>query len=159
MVILENVGQLKPNVVEGILRDSLADPSLKVLDVVDPEGLGGLNDGFASDLKKIVVTVEKGGEQKKIHLVVKASLASGESWMSVLFGGFMFLKESFWYSTALPLSLFHVHFHRYSTALPELLKLVNQTQRDALIEMMPVVHHASCNYQVGFFQMLWLACF
>ena len=101
MVILENVGQLKPNVVEGILRDSLADPSLKVLDVVDPEGLGGLNDGFASDLKKIVVTVEKGGEQKKIHLVVKASLASGESWMSVLFGGFMFLKESFWYSTAL----------------------------------------------------------
>jgi len=131
MVILENVGQLKPNVVEGILRDSLADPSLNVLDVVDPEGLGGLNDGFASDLKKIVVTVEKGGEQKKIHLVVKASLASGESWMSVLFGGFMFLKESFW----------------YSTALPELLKLVNQTQRDALIEMMPVVHHASCNYQ------------
>ena len=143
MVILENVGQLKPNVVEGILRDSLADPSLKVLDVVDPEGLGGLNDGFASDLKKIVVTVEKGGEEKKIHLVVKASLASGESWMSVLFGGFMFLKESFW----------------YSTALPELLKLVNQTQRDALVEMMPVVHHASCNYQVGFFQMLWLACF
>ena len=133
MVILENVSQLKPNVVEGILRDSLADPSLRVLDVLDPEGLGGLNDGYASDLKKIVVTVEGGGgEQKKIHLVVKASLASAESWISVLFGGFLFFKESFW----------------YSSAFPELLKLVKPSQREALLEMMPVVHHASCNYQV-----------
>ena len=135
MVILENVSQLKPNVIEGILRDSLADPSLRVLDVLDPEGLGGLNDGYASELKKIVVTVEgggAGGDQKKIHLVVKASLASAESWMSVLFGGFLFLKESFW----------------YSNAFPELLKLVNPSQREALVEMMPVVRHASCNYQV-----------
>ena len=133
MVILENVSQLKPNVVEGILRDSLADPSLRVLDVLDPEGLGGLNDGYASDLKKIVVTVEEGGgEQKKIHLVVKAALASGESWISVLFGGFLFFKESFW----------------YSSAFPELLKLVKPSQREALLEMMPLVHHASCNYQV-----------
>ena len=133
-MILEKVKQLKPDVVEKILRDSLGDSSLKVLDVLDPEGLGGLNDGFASDLKKIVVTVEegKGGEQRKIHLVVKASLASGESWISVLMGGFLFFKESFW----------------YSTAFPELLKLVNETQRDALVEMVPVVHHASCNYQV-----------
>jgi len=132
MVILENVSQLKPNVVEGILRDSLADPSLRVLDVLDPEGLGGLNDGYASDLKKIVVTVEGGGgEQKKIHLVVKASLASGESWISVLFGGFLFFKESFW----------------YSSAFPELLKLVKPSQQEALLEMMPLVHHASCNYQ------------
>jgi len=133
-MILEKVKQLKPDVVEKILRDSLDDSSLKVLDVLDPEGLGGLNDGFASDLKKIVVTVEegnKGGEQRKIHLVVKASLASGESWISVLMGGFLFFKESFW----------------YSTAFPELLKLVNETQRDALVEMVPVVHHASCNYQ------------
>ena len=133
-MILEKVKQLKPDVVEKILRDSLGDSSLKVLDVLDPEGLGGLNDGFASDLKKIVVTVEegKGREQRKIHLVVKASLASGESWISVLMGGFLFFKESFW----------------YSTAFPELLKLVNETQRDALVEMVPVVHHASCNYQV-----------
>ena len=133
-MILEKVKQLTPDVVEKILRDSLGDSSLKVLDVLDPEGLGGLNDGFASDLKKIVVTVEegKGGEQRKIHLVVKASLASGESWISVLMGGFLFFKESFW----------------YSTAFPELLKLVNETQRDALVEMVPVVHHASCNYQV-----------
>merc|ERR1719220_1873398 len=82
----------------------------------------------------IVVTVERGGaggDQKKIHLVVKASLASAESWMSILFGGFLFLKESFW----------------YSNAFPELLKLVNPSQREALVEMMPVVHHASCNYQ------------
>ena len=133
-MILEKVKQLKPDVVEKILRDSLGDSSLKVLDVLDPEGLGGLNDGFASDLKKIVVTVEegKGGEQRKIHLVVKASLASGESWISVLMGGFLFFKESFW----------------YSTAFPELMKLVNETQRNALVEMVPVVHHASCNYQV-----------
>ena len=134
-MILEKVKQLTPDVVEKILRDSLGDSSLKVLDVLDPEGLGGLNDGFASDLKKIVVTVEegnKGGEQRKIHLVVKASLASGESWISVLMGGFLFLKESFW----------------YSTAFPELLRLVNDTRRDALVEMMPVVYHASCNYQV-----------
>ena len=133
-MILEKVKQLKPDVVEKVLRDSLGDSSLKVLDVLDPEGLGGLNDGFASDLKKIVVTVEegKGREQRKIHLVVKASLASGESWISVLMGGFLFLKESFW----------------YSTAFPELLKLVNETQRDALVEMVPVVHHASCNYHV-----------
>ena len=141
MVILENVSQLKPNVIEGILRDSLADPSLRVLDVLDPEGLGGLNDGYASELKKIVVTVEGGGggeggegggEQKKIHLVVKASLASAESWISVLFGGFLFFKESFW----------------YSSAFPELLKLVKPEQKEALLEMMPSVHHASCNYQV-----------
>ena len=137
MVIFENVSQLKPNVIEGILRDSLADPSLRVLDVLDPEGLGGLNDGYASELKKIVVTVEGGGgegggEQKKIHLVVKASLASAESWISVLFGGFLFFKESFW----------------YSSAFPELLKLVKPEQREALLQMMPSVHHASCNYQV-----------
>ena len=135
MVILENVSQLNANVVEQILRDSLADPSLRVLDVLDPEGLGGLNDGYASDLKKIVVTVERvGGEQKKIHLVVKASLASSESWISVLFGEFLFLKESFW----------------YSSAFPELLKLVRPYQREALLEMMPLVHHASCNYQVAY---------
>ena len=137
MVIFENVSQLKPNVIEGILRDSLADPSLRVLDVLDPEGLGGLNDGYASELKKIVVTVEGGGgegggEQKKIHLVVKASLASAESWISVLFGGFLFFKESFW----------------YSSAFPELLKLVKPEQKEALLQMMPSVHHASCNYQV-----------
>ena len=141
MVILENVSQLKPNVIEGILRDSLADPSLRVLNVLDPEGLGGLNDGYASELKKIVVTVEGGGggeggegggEQKKIHLVVKASLASAESWISVLFGGFLFFKESFW----------------YSSAFPELLKLVKPEQKEALLQMMPSVHHASCNYQV-----------
>ena len=134
MVILENVSQLKPNVVEQILRDSLADPSLRVFDLLDPEGLGGLNDGYASDLKKIVVTVEGGGEQKKIHLVVKASLASSESWISVLFGEFLFLKESFW----------------YSSAFPELLKLVKPYQREALLEIMPLVHHASCNYQVAY---------
>ena len=133
MAMLETVNQLTPGVVEGILRHSLSDASLHVLEVLDPEGLGGLNDGYASDLKKIVVTVEEGdgGKQRKIHLVIKTSLSSLSS-MSVILGMYVFYREAFW----------------YNVAFPELLKLVNQPQRTALLEMMPVVHHASCNYQV-----------
>ena len=133
MTLLETVDQLTPGVVEGILRHSLSDASLNVLEVLDPEGLGGLNDGYASDLKKIVVTVEEGvgGKQRKIHLVIKTSLSSLSS-MSVILGMFVFYREAFW----------------YNIAFPELLKLVSHPQRTALLEMMPVVHHASCNYQV-----------
>ena len=54
------------------------------------------------------------------------------STMSVLLGMYVFYREAFW----------------YSTAFPELLKIVNPAQRDALLEMMPLVYHASCNYQV-----------
>ena len=134
MSLIDNVHQLTPSIVEGILRHSLSDPALRVLDVSDPEGLGGLNDGYASDLQKIVVTVEEGGgggHQQKIHLVIKTSLSS-MSTMSVLLGMYVFYREAFW----------------YSTAFPELLKIVNPAQRAALLEMMPLVHHASCNYQV-----------
>jgi hypothetical protein len=51
----------------------------KVTDVNDPEGLGGINDNFASDLSKIVVTMEEeeGGKLRKLHLVVKAALQQG----------------------------------------------------------------------------------
>ena len=131
--MLETVDQLTPGVVEGILRHSLSDASLQVLEILDPEGLGGLNDGYASDLKKIVVTVEEGGGgiQRKIHLVIKTSLSSLSS-MSVILGMYVFYREAFW----------------YNIAFPELLKLVSHAQRTALLEMMPVVHHASCNYQV-----------
>ena len=142
MALIDNVHQLTPSVVEGILRHSLSDAALRVLDVSDPEGLGGLNDGYASDLQKIVVTVEGGGgggHQQKINLVIKTSLAS-MSTMSVLLGMYVFYREAFW----------------YSTAFPELLKIVNPAQRAALLEMMPLVHHASCNYQVGAISILTL---
>ena len=137
MALIDNVHQLTPSVVEGILRHSLSDVALRVLDVSDPEGLGGLNDGYASDLQKILVTVEEGGggaggHQQNIHLVIKTSLSS-MSTMSILLGMYVFYREAFW----------------YSTAFPELLKIVNPAQRAALLEMMPLVHHASCNYQVG----------
>ena len=133
MTLLDTVSQLTPDVVEGILRHSLSDASLRVLELLDPEGLGGLNDGYASDLKKIVVTVEEGGsgKQRKIHLVIKTSLSSLSS-MSVILGMFVFFREAFW----------------YNVAFPELLKLVSRPQQTALLEMMPGVHHASCNYQV-----------
>ena len=132
MARIEKVSELTPSVVEGILRHSLSDVSLRVLDVSDPEGLGGLNDGYASELKKIVVNVEYGGKQQKIHLVMKSSLQSAESYLSVISGMFVFYRETFW----------------YNTAFPELMKLVSASQQSALLEMMPVVHHASCNYQV-----------
>merc|ERR1712233_96197 len=114
MALLETVDQLTPGVVEGILRHSLSDASLRVLDVHNPEGLGGLNDGYASDLKKIVVTVEEGGggKQRKIQLVIKTSLSSLSS-MSVILGMFVFYREAFW----------------YNVAFPELLKLVSPSQR------------------------------
>ena len=48
---------------------------IQVTDVTSPKGLGGINDQFASDLGKIVVTVEEdGGKLKKLHLVVKSAL-------------------------------------------------------------------------------------
>ena len=142
MALIDNVHQLTPSVVEGILRHSLSDVALRVLDVSNPEGLGGLNDGYASDLQKIVVTVEEGGggeHQQKMHLVIKTSLSS-MSTMSVLLGMYVFYREAFW----------------YSTAFPELLKIVNPAQRAALLQMMPLVHHASCNFQVEAIRMLIL---
>ena len=50
---------------------------IQVTDVTKPVGLGGINDQFASDLGKIVVTVEEDGEKlRKLHLVVKSALQS-----------------------------------------------------------------------------------
>ena len=50
---------------------------IQVTDVTNPKGLGGINDQFASDLGKIVVTVKEDGKNlKKLHLVVKSALQS-----------------------------------------------------------------------------------
>ena len=128
---LVKVGDITPAALQEILRESLASPSLQVTEVSSPEGLGGINDGYASDLKKIVVTFEDGGKSKTLHLVAKAALDSFMSWISVLTGGYIFYKESFW----------------FDSAFPELLKLVSSEQKAALLEMMPRAHYAYCNYQ------------
>ena len=50
---------------------------IQVTDVTNLGGLGGINDQFASDLGKIVVTVEEdGGKLRKFHLVAKSALQS-----------------------------------------------------------------------------------
>ena len=55
---------------------------IQFTDVTSPVGLGGINDQFASDLGKIVVTFEEYGPQpdelkiRKLHLVVKSALQS-----------------------------------------------------------------------------------
>jgi hypothetical protein len=52
-------------------------------------------------------------------------------WGSVIFGLFIFSRETFW----------------FDTALPELVRLVNKEQGAALLEVNPRVHYAYCNYQ------------
>ena len=52
-------------------------------------------------------------------------------WGSVIFGLFIFYRETFW----------------FDTALPELVRLVSQEQGAALLEVNPRVHYAYCNYQ------------
>jgi hypothetical protein len=131
MLVVEKVGDLNPAVLQGILQRSLANSSIQVTSVNDPEGLGGINDNFASDLRKIVVTVEDGGKPRKLHLVVKGALQSASAWGSVIFGLFIFYRESFW----------------FDTALPELLRLVSEEQGAALLEVTPRVHYAYCNYK------------
>jgi len=128
---LVKVGDITPAVLQEILRRSLSSPSLHVTDISEPESLGGINDGYASDLTKIEVTFEDGGKSKTLHLVAKAALDSFMSWLSVLMGGYIFYKESFW----------------FDSAFPELLKLVSAEQRAALLAVMPRAHYAYCNYQ------------
>jgi len=131
MVAVEKIGDLNPTVIQDILRRSLANSSIQVTDVNNPEGLGGINDQYASELRKIVVTVEEGGKVRKLHLVVKAALQQASAWGSVIFGLFIFYRETFW----------------FDTALPELVRLVSEEQGAALLEVNPRVHYAYCNYQ------------
>ena len=128
-MVVSKIGDLNPAVLQDILRRSLGSSSLQVTGVNVPEGLGGLIQ-YASDLSKIVVTVEDGGKEQKLHLVIKAALQSAAAWANVIFGLFIFYRETFW----------------FDTALPELVRLVNEEQRAALLEVNPKVHYAYCNY-------------
>ena len=130
-MVVEKAGDLTPKVLQDILQRSLGKPSIRVTHVQAPEGLGGINDQYASELKKIIVTVEEDGQPRKLHLVVKAALQSNTAWLNVILGFFIFYRETFW----------------FDAAVPELLKLVNGEQAAALVEIMPKVHYAYCNYQ------------
>ena len=56
---------------------------------------------------------------------------SASAWGSVIFGLFIFYRETFW----------------FDTALPELVRLISEEQGAALMEVNPRVHYAYCNYQ------------
>ena len=131
IMVLEKAGDLTPEVLKDIFQRSLGKTSIKVTDVQAPEGLGGVNDQYGSDLAKIIVTVEEDGKPRKLHLVVKAALQSTAAWFNIILGSFIFYKETFW----------------FDTALPELQKLVNAEQAAALDKFVPKVHYACCNYQ------------
>lgn len=131
-MVVTTVEDLNAVVLQDILRQSLGISSIQVTNVQDPELLGGINDQYASELRKIVVTVEVDGKIQKKHLVVKAALQSAVTWGNVIFGLFIFYRESFW----------------FDIAIPELVKLVSVKQAGALMEVVPRVHYASCNYQM-----------
>ena len=130
-IVVEKVGDLTPAVLQDILQRSLANPAIHVTQVQDPEGLGIINDQYGSELTKMEVTMEEDGKPHKLHLVIKAALQSKAAWGSVIFGLFVFCRETFW----------------FDTALPELLKVVNVEQAAALDEIVPKVHYTYCNYQ------------
>ena len=113
---VEKAADLTPAVLQDLLRRSLGNPAIRVTHVQAPEGLGGINDQYASDLAKIVATVEEDGKPRKLHLVVKSALQSKAAWGSVIFGLYIFYRETFW----------------FDAALPELLKLVSAEQAAAL---------------------------
>ena len=81
-----------------------------------------------------------------LHLIIKEALQSNFAWMSIILNTYTFCRETFW----------------FNTALPELIRLVNAEQAAALVETMPKVHYAHCNYQPetpkGFLLRNSLAC-
>ena len=125
------VSDLNPDLLQAILRRSLASPGLTVTKVMDPEELGGINTNYGSDLRKLVVSVQEEGVSRELHLVAKSALQSWAAWGNVWFNLFIFYREAFW----------------FASALPELSKLVTEEQATALAEVMPKVHLAYCNYQ------------
>ena len=130
-MVMEKAGDLTPKVLQDILQRSLANPAIRITHVQAPEGLGGVNDQYASELAKIMVTVEEDGKPRKLHLVVKSALQSKAAWGSIILGLYIFYRETFW----------------FDNALPQLLKLVNAEQAAALVDIVPKVHYAHCNYQ------------
>ena len=131
MTAVEKVSDLTPTVLQDLLRRSLGSPLLTVTSVRDPEELGGINTNYGSDLRKLVVTVEEEGRARDLHLVAKSALQTWAAWANVWLNLFIFYRESFW----------------FSTALPELGQLVEAGQAVALAEVVPRVHLAYCNYQ------------
>ena len=130
-MVIAKVQDLTPKVLQDILQRSLGNRAIHVTHVQAPEGLGGVNDQYASDLAKIVLTIEEDGRPRKLHLVAKTALQSTAAWGTVILGLFIFYRETFW----------------FEAAVPELLKLVNAEQANALVEILPKVHYAHCNYQ------------
>ena len=128
---VKTVSDLRPALLQTVLRRSLASPGLTVTNVRDPEELGGIKMNYGSDLCKLVVSVEEEGVTRDIHLVAKCALQSWAALANVWFKFFIFYREAFW----------------FTTALPELSKLVSDKQASALAEVMPKVHMAYCNYQ------------
>jgi len=132
MMTVTAVRDVTPSILQHILRDSLASPNILVTNITHPESLDDTNIQFASELSKIVVTIqEEDGNHRTLHLVVKEALQSSSAWSSVIFGLFIFYRECFW----------------FDSALPELLRLVKEDQAASLMEVVPKVHHAYCNYQ------------
>jgi len=131
MAPVEKVEDLTASVLQDILRSSLNSPTLTVTSVRDPEELGGINNNYGSDLRKLEVAVEEEGKPRDLQLVAKSALQSWSAWGSVWFNIFIFYREAFW----------------FSTALPDLGNLVSKEQAEALREVVPKVHLAYCNYQ------------
>ena len=129
-VVVERLQDLTPSVLQDLLRLSLENPSLKVTSVRDPEELSDINVNLGSDLRKLVVTVEEDGASRDLYLVAKSALQSWASWGNVWFNLYIFYREAFW----------------FSTAFGELGKLVSKEQAAGLLEVVPKVHLAYCNY-------------
>ena len=129
-VAVERVQDLTASVLQDLLRLSLESPSLKVTSVRDPEELSDINVNLGSDLRKLVVTVEEDGASRDLYLVAKSALQSWASWGNVWFNLYIFYREAFW----------------FSTAFGELGKLVSREQAAGLLEVVPKVHLAYCNY-------------
>ena len=131
MTAVEKVTDLTASVLQDLLRLSLNSPTITVTSVRDPEELDGINNNYGSDLRKLEVNVDEEGKSRNLQLVAKSALQSWSAWGSVWFNLFIFYREAFW----------------FSTALPELCKLVSEEQAAALVEVVPKVHLAYCNYQ------------
>ena len=126
MTAVEKVSDLTPTVLQDLLRRSLGSPLLTVTSIRDPEELGGINTNYGSDLRKLVVTVEEEGRPRDLHLVAKSALQTWAACANVWLNLFIFYRESFW----------------FSTALPELGQLVEAGQAAVLAEVVPRVHLA-----------------
>jgi len=129
-VRVELLSDLTSTKLQEILRRSLTSSSLTVTEVRDPEELSGVV-SYGSNLRKLVAVVEDEGMSREIHLVAKAAI---RLWYvalpNVWFNMFIFFRESLF----------------FSTAIPELSKLVTTEQAVALEAVLPKVHHAYCNY-------------